>query len=322
MMSNDSRSDWARSRITIFFRLVCAMSIVIAAAATVARADAQKVFNTPDAAVTALINAAKTDDRSAALEILGPGAQKIIDSGDAVADKNARENFIHNYQQMHRLAFDSEGHVLLYLGAENWPFPIPLIKKGDGWLFDTVSGEREILYRRIGNNELSTIATLHELVTAQNEYKDQADGGGTPQFAQRVLSNPGTHDGLYWPATTGQQPSPIGPLVASATAAGYHAEKGKGPKAFHGYIYRLLTSQGKDAPGGAKDYLVDGKLTKGFAFVAYPAEYRSSGIMTFVVNQDGAIFQKDLKSQTATIAARMKAYDPDKSWSEVKEYSD
>ena len=159
-------------------------------------------------------------------------------------------------------------------------------------------------------------------MTAQNEYKDQADGGGTPQFAQRVLSNPGTHDGLYWPATTGQQPSPIGPLVASATAAGYHAEKGKGPKAFHGYIYRLLTSQGKDAPGGAKDYLVDGKLTKGFAFVAYPAEYRSSGIMTFVVNQDGAIFQKDLKSQTATIAARMKAYDPDKSWSEVKEYSD
>lgn len=298
------------------------MSIISAAAATIATADAQKVFNTPAAAVTALVNAAKTDDRKAAVEILGPGAQKIIDSGDAVADKNARENFIHNYQQMHRLAFDSDGRVLLYLGAENWPFPIPLVKKDGGWLFDTVRGEREILYRRIGNNELSTIATLHQLVAAQNEYRDQADDGGTHQFAQKVLSNPGTHDGLYWPATTGQQPSPIGPLVASATAAGYRAEKVNGPKPFHGYIYRVLTSQGKNAPGGAKDYLVDGKLTRGFAFVAYPADYRSSGIMTFVVNQDGVILQKDLKSETAIIAARLKAYDPDKSWSEVKEYSD
>jgi len=319
MMPGDGRSDSARSYKLIVLRLATVMTIASGMAVSAAgTAAAQKVFDSPDAAVMALVDAAKTGNHNAAVEILGPGAQKIIDSGDEVADKNARKNFINNYQQMHRLALKSGGCVLLYMGAENWPFPIPLIKKRGGWIFDTLSGEREILYRRIGTNELCTIATLRQLVKAQNEYKDQANDSGPHQFARRVLSNPGTHDGLYWAVITGQPPSPIGPLVASATAIGYHAEKGSAPKPFHGYIYRVLTIQGRNASGGAENYFVDGKLTKGFAFVAYPVDYRSSGIMTFMVNQDGTILQKDLKSRTAVIAAGLRAYDPDKSWAETE----
>src|SRR5208282_1968655 len=294
----------------------CAIFIVCAVAAGIARADdAQKVFSTPDAAAAALAQAAKTADASEGLQILGPGAKKVISSGDPVADKNAAAGFATGYDRMHRLAFDSKGRVILYLGAENWPFPIPIVKKGDGWVFDTAAGEKEILYRRIGTNELFTIATLRQLVAAQDEYKNDLSGSGG-QFARKVLSTAGTHDGLYWPAVAGEPPSPIGPLVASATDEGYHGTA----TPFHGYAYRILTSQGKDAPGGAKDYLADGKLTGGFAFIAYPAVYRSSGVMTFVVNQDGTILQKDLGKDTEKLAKAMTEYDPDSSWVEVTEY--
>src|SRR5581483_5260056 len=223
-------------------------------------ADAtQQVFPSPEAAASALADAARKDDAAEARQILGPEAQKVISSGDSVADRNAASNFASDYSQMHRLAYDSRGRVILYIGAENWPFPIPLVKSGDGWIFDTPAGEKEILYRRIGSNELFTIATLRELVDAQDEYKSAHH-----QFARRLLSSAGTHDGLYWPVSAGETPSPIGPLVASATAEGYSPNPTGHPSPFHGYMYKVLTAQGKDAPGGAKSYLAGDRMADGF----------------------------------------------------------
>ena len=280
-------------------------------------ADSQEVFKTPLGAAAALANAAQNNDAKAAMQILGPDGRAVIASGDAVADKNAAQNFAKSYEQMHRLAYGEQGQVILYLGAENWPFPIPIVQKNGGWMFDTAKGEKELLYRRIGSNELFTIATLRELAAAEHEYKD---GNSDHQFARKLMSSSGTHDGLYWPVSSGQTPSPIGPLVASAAQEGYPTGT-NGPSPFHGYFYRILTSQGADAPGGQKDYAVDGKLTGGFAILAYPASYRSSGVMTFLVNQDGVIVQKDLGSDTDKAAAAMSAYNPDKGWAEVREYS-
>jgi DUF2950 family protein len=284
-------------------------------------ADSAKAFISPSAAAAALAEAAKAQDAAAAMQILGPDGKQVISSGDPVADKNAAVNFANNYQQMHRLAYGSKDGVILYLGAQNWPFPIPIVKRSDGWVFDTPAGEKEILYRRIGTNELLTIAALREVVTAEDEYKNDVSEGGSHQFARRLMSDTGTHDGLFWPVSGNEQPSPIGPLIASATAEGYQPGTSGKPSPFHGYLFKILTSQGANAPGGAKDYTVDGKLIGGFAILAYPVEYRSSGVMSFLVNQDGTIFQKDLGADTAKLAAAMNDYNPDKSWEEVKEYS-
>jgi len=301
---------------TTYCLLIAAASLSLALPLRGAYASvAQKIFGSPAAAAAALADAARNDDSAAALQILGDGAKKVIFSGDKVADRNAAENFAADYQQMHRLAFDSDGRVILYIGARNWPFPIPIVKQGDGWRFDTAAGEKEILYRRIGANELFTIATLRELADAENEYR-----GANQQFARRILSDPGTRDGLYWPVSGSEPPSPIGPLVARASAEGYTGSAGH-PTAFHGYFYRIITSQGGNAPGGARDYIVDGKLTGGFAILAYPAEYRSSGVMTFVVNENGEVLQKDLGADTEKLASAMNAYNPDKSWTVVPEYS-
>lgn len=313
----------AHSLKTATVRIVCALAFSSASMATVAMAadSAQTVFSSPNAAVAALAEAAKAQDVAAAVQILGPDAKQVISSGDPVADKNAALNFANNYQQMHRLAYDSKGDVIAYLGSENWPFPIPLVKRGDGWVFDTPAGEKEILYRRIGTNELLTIATLREAVSAEEEFKNEVSDGGTHQFARKLMSTAGTHDGLYWPAASGETPSPLGPLVASANAEGYHPGTAEHPAAFHGYLYKILTSQGANAPGGPKDYMVDGKLTGGFAILAFPVQYRSSGVMTFVVNQDGTIYQKDLGADTDKIASSINDYNPDKTWEEVQEYS-
>jgi hypothetical protein len=293
---------------------ICAL---ILSTGSLARAS-QESFQTPEAAVDALIAAAKSSDLAAATDILGPDTKQVISSGDPVADKSGLEQFIAGYDRMHRLAYDSEGHVILYIGAVNWPFPIPIVKRRGGWQFDTPAGLKELLYRRIGSNELFTIATLRTLVDAQSQY---ADAQGRKAYAQRIMSTPGSHDGLYWPVTASEPQSPIGPLIAAATAAGYGANSGQ-TKPFHGYIYRILTSQGPEARGGAKDYLVDGKMTEGFAFIAYPTNYRSTGVMTFVVNQDGTILQKDLGPKTVEIASTMKEFNPDKSWMPVPEYGD
>ena len=304
-------------RLAIVMSVAVALTVAFASSSAMAADPAQKVFPSPEAAAAALAQAAATADAGAARQILGPGAKQVISSGDPVADKNAALQFSNNYHQMHRLGFNSRNQVILYLGAENWPFPIPLVKQGAGWVFDTAAGEKEILYRRIGTNELFTIATLRELADAEKEYRN-----ANQQFAGKLLSDKGTHDGLYWPASAGQQPSPIGPLIASATAEGYRAGAAGQPVPFHGYIYKILTAQGKDAPGGAKDFVVDGKLTGGFAILAYPADYRSSGVMTFLVNQDGTVVQKDLGPDTGKLAPAITQYDPDKSWLEVKEYSE
>lgn len=280
----------------------------------------QQVFASPDTAVSALVAATKADDMKALSSILGPDADQLLSSGDPVADKNARDDFARRYTEMHRLEYDDQGRVILYIGANNWPTPIPLVKKNGGWAFDTAAGKDELLYRRIGRNELFTIKVLEDLADAQSEYAGDAhDGESAGQFARKILSDTGKHDGLYWEAAEGQPESPIGPLVATAAAEGYRKDSGGNPVAFHGYFYKVLTKQGRNAPGGAKDYLVDGKMTNGFAFLAYPAEYRASGVMTFMINQDGVIVQKDLGADTVKLASAIAGYNPDKTWQEVDE---
>jgi Protein of unknown function (DUF2950) len=279
---------------------------------------AQQVFPSPQAAARALVAADKADDMKTLSAILGPDADQVLSSGDPVADKNARDEFARRYQEMHRFAYDDQGRVILYVGAANWPVPIPLVKKNGGWVFDTAAGKDELLARRVGRNELFTINVLESLAEAQAEYASEArDGESRAQFAQKILSDSGKHNGLYWETTEGEPESPIGPLVASATDQGYKKDNGGNPVPFHGYYYKVLTRQGKHAPGGAKNYLVDGKMINGFGFLAYPAEYRSSGVMTFMINQSGVIVQKDLGSDTAKLAGEIVEYSPDKTWQEV-----
>jgi hypothetical protein len=302
--------------IVIFIILV----LLVGPSAWTNAADAQQTFDSPEAAVNALVAATVAGDMKTLRSILGSNAESILSSGDPVADQNARDNFVAKYREMHRIVYDAQGRVILYLGAENWPLPIPLIKKGATWEFDTASGEAELLYRRIGQNELHTIGVLKELERAQQEYADEErEHGSTRQFARKILSDPGTHDGLYWAVSDGEPESPIGPLIAKATAEGYKRGSGGKPVPFHGYYYRVLTQQRIHAPGGSRNYLSNGKMMHGFAFLAFPAEYRSSGVMTFMVNQDGVIVQKDLGSKTGQVAFEMTAFNPDKTWDQVIE---
>ncbi len=280
----------------------------------------QQEFPSPAAAADALVAASKSDDMKTLSSILGPDADQVLSSGDAVADRNAREDLAKRYQEMHRLEYDDQGRVALYVGANNWPVPIPLVKKNGAWVFDTVAGKDELLFRRIGHNELFTIKVLEDLADAQTEYASEAhDGERAGQFARKILSDSGEQNGLYWEASEGKPESPIGYLVASATAEGYKKDNGANPIPFHGYYYKILTKQGKNAPGGAKNYLKNGNMTAGFAFLAYPAEYRASGVMTLMINQDGVIVQKDLGPDTARLASEIAEYNPDRSWQEVDE---
>jgi len=303
-----------------FFLAIVLVGALIMPLRSLAEDAGPRVFPTAGAAVRALVAAAKAGDSKAEVSmVLGSDASDLLSSGDAVADDNARKNFLRRYDEMHRLAYDADGRVILILGAHNWPFPIPLVKKDKGWIFDTAAGEQELLFRRIGANEIYTIDVLGNLVDAQMEYATEArDQSGVKQYARRILSDEGKHDGLYWPVAQGQPESPIGPLIATAVAQGYKKGVTGQPIPFHGYIYRVLTGQGKDAPGGAKSYLVKGKMTRGFAFQAYPVEYRSSGVMTFMVNQDGIVLQKDLGPETAEVAQEMTRYNPDDTWEEAQ----
>jgi len=263
----------------------------------------------------ALVAALQNDDRQALLKVLGPDAKGIISSGDETEDKNNRAEFVQKYQQMHRLVTEPDGVTTLYIGAENWPTPIPLMHTSGGWYFDTAAGKKEILYRRIGKNELNAIQVCHELVDAQKEYNGQThDGGSANQYAQKFFSDPDKHNGLYWTAASGETQSPIGPLVASAEAEGYTRNTDHQPQPFEGYYFRVLNAQGPNAPGGARSYVMDGKMTRGFAFIVYPAEYRSSGVMTFIVNQDGIVYEKDLGVKTGEIAKALTRYDRDTTW--------
>ena len=280
-----------------------------------AQQKGQETFSSADDAAKALVTAAQNNDDQAMLKILGPEGKKIISSGDPTQDAEAHANFAKRYEEMHRLVTEPDGTVSLYIGAENWPAPIPIVHKGNAWYFDTAAGEREILFRRIGRNEISTMHVCTELVAAQKDYYSTQQG----VYAEQIFSDEGQHNGLYWKAAAGEPQSPIGPLVASAVAEGYDKGKAGPPTPYRGYLYHILTSQGKDAPGGAKSYIVDGKMTGGFAFVAYPAEYRSSGVMTFIVGMDGVVYQKDLGKKTEVIGKAMKEYNPDPSWQKAME---
>jgi len=278
-----------------------------------------KVFATPDEASNALLTAAKSGDQSAALAIFGPDSKEIIFSGDAVEDKNAVDTFVARYGVMHRWRRLTDGAQILLVGADNFAFPIPLKKNADGkWFFDTAAGKEEILNRRVGRNELAIIDVCETAARAQIEYFSKLhDGANRKQYALKFISDPGKQNGLYWQSSPGQPESPLGPLVAFATAEGYSA-KPDAHVPFHGYYFHMLKGQTDKAPGGAKNYVVDGRMIGGFAFVTYPAEYGNSGVMTFIINQDGVLLQKDLGKTTAETATAMSEFDPDTSWRPVE----
>jgi hypothetical protein len=279
---------------------------------------AQERFRTPEAAVDALVAAAKAGNTKAIVGVLGPHGKAIVSSGDPVADKNTREKFVAAYDAKHEIEREGDGTQTLILGNDDFPFPIPLVNKRGEWQFDTASGLDEILRRRVGRNELAAIQVSLAYVQAQNEYASLDPGGLGPHvYAQRIVSRPGKKDGLYWPTAEGETPSPLGELAAKASAEGYKA--GAAPIPYHGYYYRILKRQGPGAPGGAYDYLVNGKMIGGFALLAFPAEYGNSGIMSFMVNQDGTVYQKDLGPRTAELAHKIDSFAPDQTWTKAEQ---
>jgi hypothetical protein len=294
---------------------VCALLASLLLVPALAQQGNEKTFGSPGDAVLALYTAVRSNDQQAISAIFGSNSGPILHTGDEVADKNMAADFIRRYDQMHRVVMEPDQTVTLYIGADNWPMPIPIIKNNSGaWYFDTEAGAKEILYRRIGRNENDAIEVLYTLVEAQREYASTThDGDSTKHYALRFVSADGKQDGLYWKTSDNEPPSPIGPLIVGAAGEGYNLKQGQ-QTPFHGYYYRILTKQGAAAKGGAKDYLVNGQLTRGFAFVAYPAEYRNSGVMTFIVNQDGVVYEKDLGQDTAKIASAMTDFNPDQGW--------
>ena len=275
-------------------------------------------FATPDEAANALAAAAKSGDQNTLLQIFGPDSKEIISSADPVQDRNVAAAFVSGYGVMHRWRTMPDGSQILLVGYTNFPFPIPLKKNANGrWFFDTAAGKEEILNRRIGRNELAIISVCRAMVKAQGEYFSQLhDGSKTKQYAPKFISDPGKQNGLYWQPEEGQPQSPLGPLAAFATSEGYSV-KPDAHMPFHGYYFHMLKGETSNTPGRPRQYVVDGKIVGGFAFVAYPAEYGNSGVMTFVINQDGVLLQKDLGKSTAEIATAMNGFDPDKSWTVV-----
>ena len=265
--------------------------------------------------MSALVAATRDGNKTELLEILGPQADNLISSGDPVADKEGREKFLASYDTAHRLETAGADKEILVVGNKNWPWPIPLVRQKDGWRFDTEAGEQEILDRRVGRNELNVIEVCRVYVDAQREYADEhrlADG--RHEYAQRFISHAGRHDGLYWPVSDGGEQSPLGPLIAYAQTEGYDTKPHRKPKPYHGYYYKILTGQSGAAPGGTVNYNTGGHMTKGFALLAFPATYGDSGIMTFIVNQDGMVHEKDLGPDTVKLARQIKSYNPDESW--------
>jgi len=293
--------------------LILLTSWTIAWAAT----PAQKHFETPEEAVQSLIDAVRKGDTQGMVDILGPASGPLVSSGDKVADQRARDAFVREYDATHRLEAGG-GKIVLYVGADNFPFPIPIVPDGPSWRFDTPAGQEEILNRRIGRNELNAIQVCLAYVDAQREYYARERKIGTAhEYAQRLASTPGKQDGLYWEAKDGEKPSPLGPLAARARAEGYGARGHQHPEPYHGYYYRILTGQGPDAPGGASEYIAGGHMIGGFGLVAFPAQYGASGVMTFIVNHDGVVYQKDLGARTPTLAKQMKLFNPEQGWQKI-----
>ena len=305
-----------RAREWMIVLLALIVTAFVASGARAAAPPAQKSFASPEDAATALVQALKAHDRAATLAVLGD-AGEWISSGDAVADRATSDRFLASYETKHAIALDGDT-AKLTVGNDDYPFAFPIVKAGDRWRFDTAAGKDELLARRIGQNELYTINVLQAIVDAQREYASaDRNGDGVFAYAQKFASSPGKRDGLYWPVKAGEPPSPLGDLVAEAAGQGY-SKKEKGPAPFHGYYYKMLKGQGKNAESGALDYVVRGRAIGGFAVVAYPARYANSGIMTFIINQDGKVYQADLGKDTQAKASTMQRFDPGKGWSEVK----
>lgn len=277
----------------------------------------QQHYATPADAAKALADAVRRNDVKALLAVVGPKSRSWLSSGDAVADKKSWDQFLLHYDRLHSITEASDGKAFLLVGEDAWPFPAPLVKQAAGWVFDAAAGREEVLNRRVGRNELSAIQALLATVDAQREYAAaDLDGNGYHDYASRFLSTPGKRDGLFWPVTASEPLSPLGPLVGAAAREGYGKKVGK-PTPYHGYFFRMLGSQGKDAPGGAYSYEANGRKIGGFAVLAYPAKYGSSGIMTFLVNHDGTVYQKNLGKNTAASAQKIRSFNPDSSWTKT-----
>jgi len=269
----------------------------------------QRSFASPEAAVKALVAATRADRTAELVRLLGPEGKKLVTSGDPVADKEGRAKFIANYVKQHEIKRTGDAAATLIVGDEQWPMPIPIVRQGKSWRFDTLAGEQEILARRIGRNELGAIEVCRAYVDAQREYaSEDRNNDGILEYAQKFTSAKGKRDGLYWPVKPGEPESPVGALVASAHAEGYKREP------YHGYYYKILTGQGKDAPGGAYSYIAKNRMIGGFAMIAFPAEYADSGIMTFLVNQEGVVYEKNFGPKTASLARAITTFNPDATW--------
>jgi hypothetical protein len=306
--------------VSIAGRLVATVLVAASLAAgwgsSASGAPTQRRFASVEEAATALIDAFRTGQQGALLALLGEEGKELVGSGDPVADRRRQERFVAAYDEQHRFEAGG-GKVVLVVGRDDFPFPIPIVPDGPSWRFDTAAGKEEILNRRIGRNELNAIQVALAYVDAQREYYTRApDGDGLLHYARTFASSQGKRDGLYWPTKPGEPPSPLGPLVARARAEGY-SKRSEAPVPYWGYYYRILTAQGKDAPGGAYSYIAHGRLMGGFALVAYPAQYGLSGVMTFIVNHEGVVYQKDLGPRTAAIAKAMKEFNPDSTWTKI-----
>jgi hypothetical protein len=294
---------------------ICAVALMVIAPPAIAATAAQKGFASPEEGITALVKAVRANDQPALRAVLGPHGGKLISSGDAVADQHRREAFLKAYDDANKLVHNGDARATLVIGKDEWPMPIPLVRAKGGWRFDTRQGEKEILARRIGRNELAAIQVCLAILDAEREYAAlDVDSDGIPEYASKFVSATGRRDGLYWETKAGEPTSPLGPLLAAAAREGYPSA-GSGPLApYHGYFYKILTRQGKDALGGGYDYFVNGKMIGGFAMIAYPARYGASGVMSFVVNHDGVVYEKNLGKNTAALASKMTMFNPDASW--------
>jgi hypothetical protein len=300
--------------VSTFLAVTISMTSCRKAEGAVATKETTKTFASPQEAGAALLNAAKSGDQASLLEIFGPDGKEILFSGDAASDQAALKDFAAAYETMHRWGKIDAGGQMLYVGADNYPFPIPLEKNSSGqWHFDTGEGADEILARRIGRDELVAIAALGALANAEQQYFTQKQGGQVQQYARKFVSDEGQHNGLYWPASNGEAQSPLGQMGDLATGLGYTNKSGT-PQPFNGYKFRILTKQGASAKGGAKNYVVNGNMTGGFAILAYPVEYRNSGIMTFLIGPDGVVYQKDLGEKTVELAQGITEYNPGEGW--------
>ena len=292
--------------------LSCALVVV----ASCAKVEKHASFKTPQDAVDAFVTALQKDDTAELAKLLGPEVDDLLSSGDPVQDKAGRQNFLALYNAKHSLSKEADGSMVLVVGDDDWPFPIPIVEHKGKWRLDGQAGADELVYRRVGANELGAIAVCRGFVDAQKEYASEGrDGDPAGIYALKLMSDEGMHNGLYWPVEEGEAPSPAGPFLALATGQGYTFGAERVP--YHGYYYRLLYAQGPNAQGGAKDYFADGLMTQGFALVAWPADYGASGVQTFIVNQDGVVYQKDLGEDTATAVQAIETFDPDASWTAV-----